>query len=82
MWDDEIYFYVKIISYVYAGKGMNNIRQKYETYHSNYCFFFFFLFDKEEVSDIKVKFICLSFVIFREIRIDKLYCNNHSFNVL
>lgn len=44
--------------------------------------FSFFLFDKEEVSDVKVKFICLSFVIFREIRIDKLYCNNHSFNVL
>lgn len=43
--------------------------------------FSFFLFDKE-VSDVKVKFICLSFVIFREIRIDKLYCNNHSFNVL
>lgn len=44
--------------------------------------FSFFLFDKEEVSDVKVKFIYLSFVIFREIRIDKLYCNNHSFNVL
>lgn len=44
--------------------------------------FSFFLFDKEEISDVKVKFICLSFVIFREIRIDKLYCNNHSFNVL
>lgn len=81
MWDDEIYFYVKIISYVYTGKGMNNIRQKYEI-SQQLLFFLFFLFDKEEVSDIKVKFICLSFVIFREIRIDKLYCNNHSFNVL
>lgn len=35
---------------------------------------FFFLFDEQKVSDVKVKFIYLSFIIFKEIRIDKLYC--------